>query len=316
MALDKTQGDIYTVAGITGNDLPNWVPVAAPGGLASALSLLTVDTTSTMLLAATTVVDPSSAPAIYAMQLPATSAAPSGSWVASPMPPATVGLGIGAVTVFPGVAVLAGVGNRVFVGSIAGATAPLQWQDADPLLQFQQLGVVEALHFSADFSQFYACSGVSCWWHQCTDPANNQWNAHRDPYPPVPFNCAGMASGVWRRRYSGRVATSAGVYLSSDGASFTATQSLGVSPVAKRLRLAAARHRCCSSVLASASRVSRCRHSRQPLPGAPTTVPHRRGVRGSTTPTPPTSRRSARHWPGGGRRQYADVLTSTDAGAT
>jgi hypothetical protein len=236
-------GLFYASAGMTANDVPNWTPVAGPAGLTSTVSLLTVDATSKALLAATIAADPAAAPVLYAMPLPAPGAAPSGAWTASPMPSSTVGSGIGAVTVIPGPAALVGVADRVFVGSIGGATTPISnWLDTDQQLQLRQTGVVEALHFSGDFGQVYACSGgLLLVATNPLDALNNTWNPLSvTPTLLTPFTCAGMVSGGLSVGSPSvvAVATSAGAYLSSNGTSFAAAQSLGVSPAANAVAIA------------------------------------------------------------------------------
>jgi hypothetical protein len=315
-------GLFYAAAGLTANDLPNWAPIENPNGLVGTLSLLIVDTTSKMLLAATTKPDPSAAPALYAMPLPAPAVAPSGSsWVASPLPSDTVGSSIGAATVFPGVAVFVAVADRIFVASIVGATSPMSWVDDDPLLQLRQTGVVEAVHFAADFSQVYACSGGQLLVaSSALDPPNNTWSALTvTPMLTVPFNCAGMTSGglAFGSASAVAVATSAGVYLSTDGTSFAATQSLGVSPAANAVSMVGggtptlfvgAGFGVASQPLSSlASSASWNANNGSTAVG---------GTRLNNANATDTAVIGTTLYAAVAAEQYADVLVSTDAGAT
>lgn len=314
-------GLFYAVAGMTSADLPNWAPLAAPGGLVAALSLLSVDTTSKMLLAATTLADPTAAPAIYTMPWPAPGSAPGGSWVASPMPSATLGSAVGAMTVIPGVAVVAGVADRVFAGSIVGASTPMSWQDADPQLQLRQLGAVEALHYSVDFGQVYACGGGQLL--QATnplDPPNNAWNTLTvTPTQTAPFNCTAMVSGGLTFGVTPTVAlaTSAGVYLSSDGFSFAAAQPLGVSPAANAASIVGgmaptlfvgAGFGVASQPLSTLAPAGSWSAN-----NGPTSVGHSRLDNANATDTAVIG---TTLYAAVAAEQYADVLRSTDGGAT
>ncbi|MFO1220357.1 MAG: hypothetical protein U1E89_18500 [Burkholderiaceae bacterium] len=238
-ATDK--GLFYAAAGASAGELPSWAPVAGPAGLSGTLSLLLVDMPSMTLFAASSSVSLAAAPSLYAMPLPAAAATPSGTWVASPLPADTAGSAIGAMAAVPGLAVVAGVSDRVFAASLVSATTPLQWLDADTQLQIRPTGVVEALHYSADFAQLYACSGGQLL--QATnvaDPPSNAWNALSvSPAPATTFNCAGMASGglAFGAPSVLALATSAGVYLSSNGTSFAPAQGLGVSRAANAVAI-------------------------------------------------------------------------------
>jgi hypothetical protein len=233
-------GLFYARAGAVATDVPSWTTLASPAGLSATLSLLTADINSQTLFAATIAADPVAAPKVYAMPLPALGANPSGTWTASPMPADTVGSGIGAITAVPGTALLVGVADRVFMGSIGNLAA--SWQDIDTHLTLRQTGVVEALHYSGDFGQAYACSGgVLLSAINPLDPASNDWlTLSVTPALTVPFTCAGMTSGGLTVGSPSAVAlaTSAGVYLSTNGSTFAAAQSLGVSPQANAVAIA------------------------------------------------------------------------------
>jgi hypothetical protein len=104
------------------------------------------------------------------------------------------------------------------------------------------VGAVEALHYSGDFSQAYACSSGQLFRSSNPlDPQQNPWlSAALSSTPASALTCNGMASGSLGAGGPATmaVATSAGMYVSYDGTNFGATSSLGLSPVANALAIA------------------------------------------------------------------------------
>ena len=239
-------GLYYATAGAVAGDVPVWSPMPAIAP-ATPITLLAIDVLNRKLFAATTAVTPGAVPAVYGLALPLPPALPAGTWVASPMPAEVIDSGIGAMAVMPSdgaapASLLVGATHHVYSAPIASGAAPLSWADADPLSQLRGQGVVEALHYSADFVQAYACNGNQLFVASSPrDPANNTWQATMlASTAPVAIMCNAMASGGLAAGASPLVAlaTNVGIYFSLDGTSFNAANSLSVSPSANALMIA------------------------------------------------------------------------------
>lgn len=238
-------GLFYSAAGAMAADAMTWTALADTDSSAP-ISLLTFDASTGRLFAAAVAQNPGSAPVTYVMSVPASGATPAASWAASPLPGDAIGMAIGAMAVIPATSantagLLVSAGNRVYAASVIPGTTALSWIDADPLGNLQPTGVIDRLTYGADFSQAYACSGGQLLRSSNPlDPQLSPWmSASVSPSPATPFNCSAMISEGFSAggRAMLAVATNAGVYTSFDGTSFTATGSLGVSPDAEALAI-------------------------------------------------------------------------------
>ncbi len=299
----------------------------------SPITLLTVDVPGGKLFAATTVVTPGAVPVVYGLALPAPAAAPAAPWVESPLPVAVVNSGIGAMAVIPSsggvvsdASLLVGAMDHVYSAPIAGAMSPLNWVDADqsPQPQLRGQGVIEALHYSADFVQAYACSGNQLFVATSPrDPANNTWQATLlASTGPLALMCNAMTSGGLAAGASPMVAlaTSAGVYFSLDGTTFSAAKSLAVSPTANAVMIAGdfapvlyvgAGFGVASQALGTITATSNWSAS-----NGPATLPSGANNRLNNANVSDITVVGSSLYVAVAAEQYADVLVSTDAGAT
>jgi len=239
-------GLFFAAAGAAASDVPSWSALNSPAGMSTAAYMAFDDSTGSLFVAAS-IATVGAVPVVFRMSVPALGVAPTANWVASPLPANTSESAVGALTVVPAsganpAGLLVGAANRVFVASIVAGTAALNWTDADPSATFFATGAIEALHFSADFSQAYACSAGRLF--VATDPLNpalNAWlPAPVSSTPAAAFACASITSGGLAGGASPvvAVATSAGVYVSGDGTTFSATSAFGASPAANAMAIA------------------------------------------------------------------------------
>ncbi len=323
-------GLFYATAGAVAGDLPNWSPMPTTAS-ATPITLLAVDVPNRKLFAATTTVTPGAVPVVYGLALPVPPALPAAPWVASPMPSAVVDNPVGAMAVMAsdGVApasLLVSATDHVYSASIASGAAPLSWIDADPLSQLRGQGVVEALHYSADFMQAYACTGNQLFLASSPrDPANNTWQATMlASTAPVAIMCNAMTSGGLAAGASPVVAlaTNVGIYFSSDGTSFIAAKSLAVSPSANAVMIAGDMAPTLFvgagfGVASQALQPSITANSNWTANNGPAALPAS-GVNGRLNNANVTdvSVMGTTVYAAVASEQYADVLVSTDAGAT
>ena len=322
-------GLFYATAGAVAGDVPNWSPMPATAS-ANPINLLAVDVPNGKLFAATTATMPGAVPAVYGLALPAPAASPAAPWVASPLPGAVVDSGVGAMAVMPsdGVApasLLVSATDHVYSAPIASGAAALGWVDADPFSQLRAQGVVEALHYSPDFMQAYACSGNQMFLASSPrDPGNNTWQATMlANAAPVAIMCNAMTSGGLAAGASPLVAlaTNVGIYFSLDGTSFNAAKSLDVSPNANAVMIAGDM----APVLfvgggfgvASQALPSITSNSNWTASNGPTVLPAS-GANGRLNNANVTdiTVMGTTIYAAVASEQYADVLVSTDAGAT
>ena len=318
-------GMFYATAGAVAGDVPSWNPLPAPGLAApmtpmTQMALLTVDVPSGMLFAAAIGVTPGAAPVVYRMPLPALAAQPSAAWIASPLPAEVIGTGIGSMAIVPGDGLLVSALDRVYSAAIPGGTLPLSWVDADPSRNLLGQGIVEVLHYSADFQQTYACSGSQMF---VRVPLLNTWGATMLANSgPVAIMCNAMASGgLPGAAPLVALATNVGIYFSPDGTGFSAAKSLAVSPSANAVMIAGDMAAPVLFVGAGFGVAS------QPLP----IMPSANWTSGNGPAMPPVSGVNDRLnnanvtdvtvmgttvYAAVASEQYADVLVSTDAGAT
>ncbi len=323
-------GMFYAAAGVAAGDLPNWSPLPATGATTpmSQMTLLAVDVPSGKLFAATTAVTAGAAPVVYGLALPAPAAAPAGPWVASPMPAEVVDTGIGAMAVVPGdgtspTSLLVSALDHVYSAPINGAAAPLSWLDADPSRKLRGQGAIEALHYSADFTRAYACSGSQMFVATLPqDPASNDWTMTTLPAAgAMALTCNAMTSGGLPAASSVvALATNAGVYWSMDGTTFTPAMALAVSPTANAVMIAGdtpalfvgagfgVASQALGSITAGSNWIAVNGPAMLPASGANNRL-------NNTNVTDITVVGSALYV-GVASEQYADVLISTDAGAT
>ncbi len=321
-------GLFYAAAGAMAGDVPSWSPMPATTAT-SPITLLAVDLPGGKLFAATTVVTPGAVPVVYGLALPAPAAAPAPPWVESPMPGAVIDSGIGAMAVIPADAVnaaslLVSALDRVYSASLAGAVGPLSWLDADPILQLHNQGAIEALHYSADFGQAYACTGNQLFVAASPrDPANNTWQA--TPLAntgPLALMCNAMTSGGLAAGASPIVAlaTSVGVYFSLDGTTFSAAKSLAVSPTANAVMIAGdfapVLYVGTGFGVASQALGTITASSTWSASNGPATLPSGANNRLNNASVTDITVVGSSLYVGVASEQYADVLVSTDAGAT
>ena len=243
-------GIYYAAAAATANDMPTWSAMANQPSSSTTISLLAFEASSGMLFAAATNATPGTVPVVHLLTAPVPGALPSGPWTPAALPPETLDSGIGAMELVPATltsaaGLLASANDRIYLASVVPGASSLTWVDADAQAQLRATGTVEALHYSADFSQAYACSGGQLFMaSNPLDPASNNWLgvATMSPPPAAPLTCAAMASGSLAAGGPALVAlaTNAGVYLSLDGTNFSAAAPLGVSPQANALVVAGA----------------------------------------------------------------------------
>ena len=246
------------------------------------------------------------------------------------MPAEVVDSGIGAMAVMPSdgaapASLLVSATHHVYSAPIARARHALSWVDADPFSQLRGQGVVEALHYSADFLQAYACSGNQMFVASSPrDPANNTWQATMlANAAPVAIMCSAMTSGGLAAGASPLVAlaTNVGIYFSLDGTSFNAAKSLDVSPNANAVMIAGDM----APVLfvgggfgvASQALPSIASNSNWTASNGPTVLPAS-GANGRLNNANVTdiTVMGTTIYAAVASEQYADVLVSTDAGAT
>ena len=243
-----TDAGIYcATAGAMATDLPNWIRLSDPSAV-TPISLLAIDASSASLFAATSTAAGAEAAVVYVTSTSGLCAAPAAAhWTASRLPAETVDTAIGALAVVPAIGarsagLLVGAANRIYAAAIAPGMGVLNWTDADPFGTLFALGAIESLHYSADFSQTYACSAGQLF--LTSDPLTAQLNpwlpAAVSPKPATAFTCTAINSGGLAAGGPAvlALATSAGVYTSLDGTSFTAMSLLGVSPVANAVAIA------------------------------------------------------------------------------
>jgi hypothetical protein len=321
-------GMFYAAAGAVAGDVPNWSPMPATAS-ATPITLLAVDVSSGLLFAAATGATMNTAPAVYLMPLPAPAAAPAAAWIASPMPGTVVGNGIGAMAVVPSngtasASLLVSALDRVYSASIGGGAAPLNWQDADPFMKLRAQGAIEALHFSVDFGQGYACSGSQMFLAtQPQVPAANDWTVTMLPAPAAMApTCNAMASGgLPAANPVVALATNTGVYLSTNGTSFTAAAPLAVSPNANAVMIAGdmapALFVGAGFGVASQALPSIVPNSNWTANNGPAALPAA-GANGRLNNANVTDSTvvGATMYAAVASDQYADVLVSTDAGVT
>jgi len=238
-------GLFYAAAGAAASDLPSWSPLNTLPSM-SGISLLAFDASTGSLFAAATGASAGAVPVVYRMTVPALGVAPVGDWSSAPLPPGTEGTGLGALAVVPdggaGSGLLASAANRLYVASVVGGASALSWLDADPLGTFAATGAIEALHYSTEFLRAYACSAGQ--FFAASDPLNPSQNAWlvAPVSPPLASDatCAAITSGGLAAGGPAvlAAATSAGVYVSSDGTTFSATTALAISPAANAVALA------------------------------------------------------------------------------
>ena len=230
-------GIFYAAVAMQAGDVPTWTPMALTNS-ATPIALLAVDPATGTLLAAGTGAGMADAPVVYSMVIPPL-ATPATSWVASALPSGTEGSVVSSMAVVPSTGatpatVMVGAGVRVFGASVATAVA-LSWFDEDPQAQFAALGAVETLAYSTDFSQAYACSGGQLF--QATDPRNlggpNAWYGYAiTQMASNALSCSAIASGPGLLA----IATNLGVYAwkgdftLSGAMNIGATKPLPVSP--------------------------------------------------------------------------------------
>ena len=239
-------GLFYAAVGAAASDLPSWSALTGPAGLATS-ALMAFDPSSGSLFVTAATATVGAVPVVHRMAVPPLGAAPAGSWVASPLPANTIDTAVGAMGVIPASGanpggLLVGAANRLFVASVVAGGAALNWTDADPAATFFAAGAIEALHFSADFSQAYACSAGQLF--VATDPltpALNAWlPAQVSPAPAMAFACAAIDSGGLAGGAAPvvAVATSAGLYLSRDGTTFNPASAFDASLAANAVAIA------------------------------------------------------------------------------
>ncbi len=239
-------GIFYATLPIQATDLLTWTAMASTNA-ASAITLLAVDTASGTLFAAGAGPTPADPPVVYSMVIPLPGT-PGANWTVSALPADAAGNPVTALAVVPGVALPGGGSTQatVLVGALSrvfGASVPLggaTWYDADnspsPVLAGQ--GVIETLAYSTDFSRAYACSGGQLFQAQATnpfDPSTNTWLALRPMAASVALTCSSIATGMGLAA----VATDVGVYTSTDGTNFIATKPLPVSGKANAVLVSA-----------------------------------------------------------------------------
>jgi hypothetical protein len=316
-------GLFYAAAGAVAGDVPNWNALPAPGPAMpmSPIALLLVDVPSGSLFAAATAVTPGAAPVVYRMPLPALGTQPSAAWTASPLPAEVNGAGIGSMAVVPGDGLLVSALDRVYSAPIPGGALPLSWVDADPSHNLLGQGVVEVLHYSADFQQTYACSGSQMF---VRAPLLNAWGATMLVNSgPVAIMCSAMASGGLAAGASPLVAlaTNVGIYFSLDGTTFSAAKSLAVSPSANAVMIAGdmvpALFVGAGFGVASQALGSVTPNSNWTAGNGPAVLPAS-GANGRLNNANVTdlSVMGTTVYAAVASEQYADVLVSTDAGAT
>ena len=234
-------GIFFATVGAQAGDMPSWALLANTGS-AMPISLLAVDPTSGTLFAAGAGASVADAPAVYSMAIPTPGAMPGASWTASALPSGTEGSAVGAMAVVPSIGatpatVMVGAGGRVFGASVPNGALALSWLDEDvaaPLLAAQ--GAIETLAYSADFSQAYACSGGQLF--QATDPRNASANTWLARSLVAPAGTALTCSAIVSSTNLVAIATNVGVYSSTDGVNFSATKALPVSTTANALLVA------------------------------------------------------------------------------
>lgn len=218
---------------------PQWLPLAGPTN-APRLTMLAYDAATQRLFAASDATDGVTAPRIYSKTLAPPAAPTVPAWVSSALPDTAIGAVVNglAVVTQPGSAasggLLVAVGNTVQAATLLTAAPDLVWSNADPAGALAA-GSVNAVAWSADFSQAYACSGSIPFSSGNPLDAQPLWlpltvvGAGADP-----FNCTGfvsipIAAGGAPNLLLG---TDQGAFTSSDGQRFDALARMSVSPAA------------------------------------------------------------------------------------
>ncbi len=228
-------GLYYTAA--TG--APQWLPLAGPAN-GPQIKMLAYDAATQRLFAASDATDGVTAPRIYSKTLAPPAAPTVPAWTSSALPDSTIGAVVNglAVVTQPGSAapggLLVAVGNTVQAAALLTAAPDLVWSSADPAAALAA-GSVNAVAWSADFSQAYACSG------SIPFSSGNPLDAQPLWLPltvvgagPDPFSCTGfvsipIAAGGAPNLLLG---TDQGAFTSSDGQRFDAMGRMAISPAA------------------------------------------------------------------------------------
>lgn len=219
---------------------PQWLPLAGPTN-GPRLRMLAYDATTRRLFAASDATDGVTAPRVYTKTLAPPAAPTVPAWTSSALPDTTIGAVINGMAVVsqPGSGasggLLVAVGNSVQAATILTAAPDLVWSNADPggVLAADS---VNAVAWSADFSQAYACSGSTIF--SSSNPLDVQplWlsltvaGAGSDPFTctgfvSIPFSAAGTPPQLL-------LGTDRGAFVSSNGTSFDAMGRMATSPAA------------------------------------------------------------------------------------
>lgn len=223
---------------------PQWLPLAGPAN-APRLTMLAFDAGTQRLFAASDVTDGVTAPRIYSKTLAPPAAPTVPAWVSSALPDSTIGAVVNGLAVVaqpgPGASggLLVAVGNTVQAASLLTAAPDLVWSNADPAATLSA-GSVNAVAWSADFSQAYACSGSTPFSSGNPLDAQPLWlpltmvGAGADPFSCTAFVSIPIAAGGAPNLLLG---TDQGAFTSSDGLRFDALGGMAISPAANDFAL-------------------------------------------------------------------------------
>ena len=218
---------------------PQWLPLAGPTN-GPRLTMLAYDATTRRLFAASDATDGVTAPRIYSKTLAPPAAPTVPAWTSSALPDSAIGAVVHGLAIVSqsgsGVSdgLLVAVGNTVQAAAILTATTDLVWSNADPLGALAA-GSVNAVAWSADFSQAYACSGSIPFSSGNPLDAQPLWlsltvvGAGGDPFTCTEFVSIPFASGGAPNLLLG---TDQGAFISSNGTRFDAMARMATSPAA------------------------------------------------------------------------------------
>lgn len=218
---------------------PSWLPLAGPTN-GPQLTMLAYDIVTQRLFAASNVPD-GAAPRVFSKSLapPAVPTAPN--WLTSTLPDSTLGAVVSGLAVVPppgpgtSGGLLVSVGNTVQAATLLTSAPDLVWNNADPNGTLAA-GSVNAVAWSADFSQAYACSSSIPFSSGNPLDAQPLWlplpvaGAGAEPFTctgfvSIPFSAAGTPPQLL-------LGTDQGAFVSSNGTSFDATGRMPTSPAA------------------------------------------------------------------------------------
>ena len=209
---------------------PTWTALVATTS-ATPITRLAFEPMTSRLFASSDQADASTPAGVYIASVPQT-IPPAPVWSFAPLP-GGAGVAVGAMAIAPSPALLApatlmaSVDGALFIASILPAIDTLSWVSGDSTGALAA-GTIDALAFSAEFGQAFACSGSSLLRSGNPFDAVSIWLpasvASTQAFACKAFATVPIASGGAPQALLG---TDRGAFVSLDGVSFLATGSLG-----------------------------------------------------------------------------------------